>query len=63
MVLWRFKSCPRCKGDLFISMDMHVWFEQCLQCSHRRDLKNLDEFQLEKETTPTGRTPTGKKHT
>ncbi len=44
MVVWRCKSCPRCGGDLFIASDMDGWYEQCLQCSHRKDLKNLDEF-------------------
>ena len=55
MVLWRIKSCPRCKGDLFVSSDIDGWFEQCLQCSHRRDLKNLNEF--ENQAVAAGTTP------
>ncbi len=44
MVMWKFKGCPRCGGDLFIDKDMYGWFEQCLQCSYRCDLKKLDKF-------------------
>ncbi|MCX6012117.1 MAG: hypothetical protein NTV30_01630 [Chloroflexi bacterium] len=35
---WRFKACPKCKGDVFIEKDMFGWYEQCLQCGHMRDL-------------------------
>jgi len=35
------KSCPRCGGDLFIDRDADGWFEQCLQCSYRRELVEL----------------------
>ncbi len=44
MVMWRFKSCPRCKGDMFIDRDLDGWYEQCLQCAYRGELKNLKEF-------------------
>ena len=46
MVHWKSKSCPRCSGDVFIEMDIDMdrWYEQCLQCSHRRELKDLTEF-------------------
>jgi len=44
MVTWKLKGCPRCMGDLFVSQDMDGWYEQCLQCSFRRELKELDEF-------------------
>lgn len=44
MVLWKLKSCPRCLGDLFIANDMDGWFEQCLQCSYRRELQDINEF-------------------
>jgi len=39
MTMWKFKSCPRCRGDLFIGEDIDGWYAQCLQCSYRRDLK------------------------
>ena len=44
MLHWKLKSCTRCGGDLFIDRDMDGWFEQCLQCSYRRELKDLREF-------------------
>ncbi len=50
MVMWKFKSCPRCEGDIFIASDLDGWYEQCLQCSYRRELKNLAEFK--KQSTP-----------
>ncbi|MCH8864516.1 MAG: hypothetical protein IIB13_04030 [Chloroflexi bacterium] len=37
----RFKSCPRCKGDVLIDKDVYGWYEQCLQCGYQRDLKNM----------------------
>jgi ribosomal protein S27AE len=43
MVTWKSKSCPRCGGDMFIENDMDGWYEQCLQCSHRVELKKLAE--------------------
>jgi len=44
MVKWRFKACPRCNGDVFIDSDIDGWYEQCLMCSFRRDLKDISEF-------------------
>ena len=44
MVEWKFKSCPRCGGDIFIAKDIDGWYEQCLQCSYQRELKDLAEF-------------------
>ncbi len=41
MVTWRLKACPRCGGDTFVDSDMDGWYEQCLMCSHRRELKKL----------------------
>lgn len=38
MVMWKFKSCPRCGGDIFLDKDMDSWYEQCLQCGYRHDL-------------------------
>ena len=39
MLHWKLKACDRCGGDLFVDRDPDGWFEQCLQCSHRRELK------------------------
>ncbi len=44
MVMWRLKSCPRCRGDMFIGKDDR-WFQQCIQCSYRVELKLLDNFE------------------
>ena len=48
MVRWRLKSCPRCGGDLLIDRDLDCWYEQCLQCSYRTDLKNIVESETPK---------------
>ena len=36
MAWWKFKSCPRCNGDMFTDRDLQGWFEQCLQCCYVR---------------------------
>ena len=41
MVMWKLKSCPRCGGDMFIGRDDN-WFQQCLQCSYRCELRRID---------------------
>lgn len=52
MVAWRLKGCPRCGGDVFLAKDIDGWYEQCLMCSHRRELK---EFAVpRKEPVPVG---------
>ena len=42
---WKLKSCPRCGGDIFVEWDHDVWYEQCLQCSYRCDMRSLAEAQ------------------
>ena len=37
--MWKLKSCPKCKGDLFIDWDIDGWYEECLQCSYLRYVK------------------------
>ncbi|MBN1643464.1 MAG: hypothetical protein JW856_01390 [Dehalococcoidales bacterium] len=44
MLHWRLNSCARCGGDLFIDRDTDGWFEQCLQCSYRKELNDIKEF-------------------
>jgi ribosomal protein S27AE len=41
MLNWLLKSCPRCGGDVYIDRDADGWFEQCLQCSYRKELVQL----------------------
>jgi hypothetical protein len=43
--MFRFKSCPRCKGDVLVDRDYYGWYEQCLQCGYQRDLKDMVEVQ------------------
>ncbi|HEY49943.1 MAG TPA: hypothetical protein G4O13_07855 [Dehalococcoidia bacterium] len=42
--MWRFKSCPRCAGDVFIEKDIDGWYEQCLQCGYAQHLGSLYEL-------------------
>jgi len=44
MSRWRLKACPRCQGDVYVDYDADGWFEQCLQCSHRQELKHFFAF-------------------
>ncbi|MBA7631145.1 hypothetical protein ES703_38672 [subsurface metagenome] len=53
MVRWKVRSCPRCGGDMFVDRDLDFWYEQCLQCSYKVELKTLDRF---KEPVSTGGT-------
>jgi hypothetical protein len=39
--MWRLKSCPRCKGDMFIDKDGNSWYEECLQCGFSRELVDM----------------------
>lgn len=41
MTRWKIKSCPRCGGDMFLDRDLDSWYEQCLQCSYRVELKPM----------------------
>ena len=45
MVMWIFKGCPRCGGDIFIIRDIEGWYQQCLQCGYQCELKDLAEFE------------------
>ena len=64
MTEWRFKSCHRCGGDMYIAGDSYGWYEQCLQCGSTGELKNISEFkqqppEIEKESVPKAATPAG----
>ena len=41
---WKFKSCPRCDGDMFIESDLYGWYQQCLQCGHVHSLRSTVEL-------------------
>jgi len=35
----KLKGCPRCKGDVVVERDFDGWYEECLQCGYRHDLR------------------------
>ena len=39
----RFKLCPRCRGDLYLSEDMFGKYLSCLQCGYLKDVVDLVE--------------------
>ena len=41
----RLKSCPRCKGDIWLDWDHYGWYEQCLQCGYMHDLVSAGEVE------------------
>jgi hypothetical protein len=41
MAIWQLKSCPRCKGDIFIQRETDGWWGECLVCGYRRDVSPL----------------------
>ena len=41
---WKVKGCPRCGGDMFVDSDEDGWYEKCMLCSHRAELKKTDKF-------------------
>ena len=43
MTMWKLKACPRCQGDLFVGRDPDGWFEQCLQCGYRKEMRPVAE--------------------
>ena len=45
MAVWKLKGCPRCGGDVYLDSDLNGWYEQCLQCSQRHELKDIRQFQ------------------
>ncbi len=53
--MWNFKSCPRCRGDIFIDEDPDKCYEKCLQCGWERELVRVTlspkEAESNKETT------------
>ncbi len=34
----KFKVCPRCQGDLYLSEDQYGKFFKCMQCGYLKDL-------------------------
>ena len=44
--MWRFKSCAKCRGDMFLDKDSEGWYEQCLQCGYTHYLDSI--FDMDK---------------
>jgi len=38
---WKINGCPRCGGSLFVEKEIDGWYEQCINCAYRNDLKDL----------------------
>ncbi len=36
--MWRYKGCPRCRGDVFIDEDVDRAYVKCLQCGYEKEL-------------------------
>ncbi|MFC2004438.1 hypothetical protein ACFLUK_02735 [Chloroflexota bacterium] len=41
--MWKLKSCPRCKGDIYVGKESNGWYEQCLQCGYLRNIPTTVE--------------------
>lgn len=41
MGVWRFKSCPKCNGDMLVDRDNGNWYQWCLQCGYQHDLIDI----------------------
>lgn len=37
--MFRWNSCPRCKGDVWLDRDEYGWYEECLMCGYTHDLR------------------------
>jgi len=44
--MWKFKDCPKCKGDTYLEHDFDGgWYEHCLQCGYRRYMPTILELE------------------
>ena len=34
MTKWKYRSCPRCSGDVYVEKDNEETYERCLQCGY-----------------------------
>ena len=42
MVRWKFKSCPRCGGDMYLEVDTEGWFWDCVLCGFRAEIDSAE---------------------
>jgi hypothetical protein len=43
-VKWKFKSCPRCSGDIFIDVGIFDKVETCLQCGYKKEVEVFNVY-------------------
>jgi hypothetical protein len=36
---WIIHGCPKCGGSMMVDKDEDGWYEECINCSFRSDLK------------------------
>ncbi len=36
--MWMYKSCPKCRGDIFVEEDVSTCYVKCLQCGYEKEL-------------------------
>ena len=51
----KFKVCPRCRGDLYLSEDIFGKFFSCLQCGYLQDVviprvRSSQKYEVELES-------------
>ena len=39
----KFKSCPKCSGDLYLNRDCYGSYLNCFQCDFIKDMDSLDK--------------------
>ena len=44
----KFKSCPKCSGDLDLNRDCYGSYLNCFQCGYIKDLDSLDKPAVKK---------------
>jgi len=37
----KFKSCSRCKGDMYLNADIYGTYSECLMCGHMVNLREV----------------------
>ncbi len=40
-MVFREKSCPKCKGDVWLDQDEYGWYEQCTMCDYLCSLEGI----------------------
>ena len=38
---WKMNACPRCGGSLFVEKEVDGWYELCINCAYRRELRDV----------------------